>query len=872
MPDRSPEQWQKLRQLFDAALDQTPGSRAAYLDQACSGDPELRAEVEALMQSHEQEDDFLESLTLAGKELLASIETESLQEKSIGPYHILKTIGSGGMGSVFLAARSDDQYQKKVAIKLVRQGMGTADVLTRFRQERQILANLDHPNIAHLLDGGTTERGLPYLVMDYVDGIEIDKYSDAQKLSTFERLKLFQTICSAVHYAHQNLVIHRDIKPGNILVTANGVPKLLDFGIAKVIHPDPYSEPTATASILRIMTPEYASPEQVRGQTITTASDIYSLGVVLYELLTGHRPYRMSRSSPVEIERAVCESEPAKPSTMILRTEEVNASGKTIRITPESVSEARSDSPQRLRQSLSGDLDNIVLRALQKDSNRRYASAEQFSEDIRRYMDGLPVIAQKDTLGYRLGKFVRRHKAGVAAASFIFLILIGGVFATAWEAHVAEQQRELAERRFNEVRKLAHSVLFDYDSSIAELAGSTPLRRRLVHDALQYLDGLAKESGGDRSIRRELASAYEKVGDVQGNPYQPNLGDSAGAMVSYKTSLALRKELVAEEPSNIEVQRELADSYDKIGDMMELSHNMDAASSSYREALTLRQSIFDRNPKEPESVRQLALSFEMVGEMRMKAGDNPGALKNYQKALDLRKSLVSLLPTEERAHRSLAVSYIKMADGLAKMGQKQEAVDNSRNAVVILRDLASHDPNNGTTQRDLSYVLNQFGELLSDNGNFDESAQNFQASLDIREKILAADATNKQAQRDVGISLGNIGNALAHSGKAKEALETYRHMLEIFQNLSQADPSNVAARRDLAEAGVLFGDVYVALAEGKNIAKLARQQYLLAAKDWYRKSLSSFQQMQKENLVRGSDDTLVDTISQKIATCDSALK
>jgi serine/threonine protein kinase/Flp pilus assembly protein TadD len=324
-----------------------------------------------------------------------------------------------------LAARADDEYQKQVAIKIVKRGMDTEAIIRRFLNERQILANLDHPNIAKLLDGGTTEDGLPYFVMDYIEGLPIHVYCDTHKRSIVERLKLFQTVCSAVHYAHHHDVVHRDIKPSNILVTAEGVPKLLDFGIAKLLNPDPSFQTKETTSLLRPMTPDYASPEQIRGEPITPASDVYSLGVLLYELLTSHRPYYVKNRTPQEIERTICEEEPKKPSTAISRIEEVPAADGTNRITltPESVSEARGDQQEKLRRHLAGDLDNMVLMALRKQPERRYASVGQFSEDIQHHLEGLPVIARKDTLWYRSAKFIRRNKASVLSAALASMIL-----------------------------------------------------------------------------------------------------------------------------------------------------------------------------------------------------------------------------------------------------------------------------------------------------------------------------------------------------------------------------------------------------------------------------------------------------------------
>jgi non-specific serine/threonine protein kinase/serine/threonine-protein kinase len=380
-----------------------------------------------------------------------------LEGRRIGAYRILGEIGRGGMGVVYRAVRADDAFQKTVALKVVRGQGGWSDVEHRLERERHILARLQHPNIAAVFDGGTTEEGQPYLVMELVEGRPITEYCAANALGTRARLEMVRAVCDAVQYAHRNLVVHRDLKPGNILVGDDGRPKLLDFGIAKLLAAgvDPDVAPTAT--MLPMMTPEYASPEQVRGETVTTSSDIYSLGVVLYELLTGQRPYAVQTDSLEGIVRAVCDSAPPLPSTVV----------------------GRGDAPTRpaLRGELRGDLDTIVLKALRKEPSRRYLTAQDLSEDIRRHLEGRPVLARADTLGYRVLKFTRRHKGAVAAAALVMMSLVGGIVATARQARIAEANRLRAERRFEDVRKLANSFLFEFHDATRTFPGPRPPAR-----------------------------------------------------------------------------------------------------------------------------------------------------------------------------------------------------------------------------------------------------------------------------------------------------------------------------------------------------------------------------------------------------------
>jgi eukaryotic-like serine/threonine-protein kinase len=444
----TPERWQKIDQLLDEALNFEPHKRGAFLDVACIDDAQLRREVESLLASSEQAGDFIEPPLLSSDETTDN-DSADLAGQALGSYRLLREIGRGGMGVVYLAVRADDEFKKQVAIKVVQAGPHNKDLQRRFRRERQILANLNHPNIAQLMDGGTTRQGVPYIVMEFVEGVPITEYCDAGKLSITERLKLFRIVCAAVQYAHQSLVIHRDLKPGNILVTVDGEVKLLDFGIAKLLDADTGPRNSKITSGLHVMTPEYASPEQIQAEMVTTASDVYSLGVVLYELLTGHYPYRFKDRSLSEIMRVICEQEPEPPSRAISRVEiRAEANGKTqTTISPESVSRTREGKPEKLRARLRGDLNDIALMALRKDPQRRYRTVEQLSDDIRRHLEGRPVAARKATLVYRASKFIRRYKTGAAVAAIIMLTLLGGILATLRQASIARQEAR-DKRRF----------------------------------------------------------------------------------------------------------------------------------------------------------------------------------------------------------------------------------------------------------------------------------------------------------------------------------------------------------------------------------------------------------------------------------------
>ncbi len=417
----TPERFRQIRNLFEAALERDGASRSSFLAEACQGDEPLRAEVGRLLTAHQQEAALLDRAAVR-PELLTG-EPGRMEGRRIDHYEILRELGRGGMGSVYLAVRTDDVYRKPVAFKVVRPEAANSETIERFRREREILASLDHPNLARLLDGGTTPEGLPYFVMDYVEGEPIDTYCDERQLNVAERLKLFRSVCAVIEYAHHRGVVHRDLKSRNVLVTAEGTVKLLDFGIAKLLRTEADGIATAiTLTGMRLMTPEYASPEQVRGERVGTASDIYSLGVILYELLTGHRPYRMRSRLIHEVVRVICEEEPTRPSTAVTEVEQRIAVGedKPVAVTPQSVSRTRAATPAGLRRQLSGDPDKILLKALRKEPAERYPTAEAFGEDVRRHLEGLPVLAQGESVVYRAGKFLQRHR-GWAIAAFVLV-------------------------------------------------------------------------------------------------------------------------------------------------------------------------------------------------------------------------------------------------------------------------------------------------------------------------------------------------------------------------------------------------------------------------------------------------------------------
>jgi serine/threonine protein kinase len=902
-PEMTPE-LQRVEEIFHAALDCEPNQLDTFLDERCGGNKILRGKVEDLLAAHRVAGEFIETPVgdLARSSIGDGHEGDLLVGQIIGHYKILRRISAGGMGAVYLAERADQQYKKQVAIKLIKRGMDTESVLRHFRNERQILASFDHPNIAHLLDGGVTENGLPYFVMEYVEGLPIDRYSAQHTLSINDRLKLFREVCSAVSYAHRHAVIHRDIKPSNILFTSDGTPKLLDFGIARILQPADGVESLATMTGLRLMTPEYASPEQIRGQPVTTATDVYSLGVVLYQLLTGHKPYRLKTRTPEEISRAILEQEPVRPSTAIAERD----------------GSSKSQIPNS--KLVRGDLDNIVLMALRKGPERRYRSVEQFSEDIRRHLESLPVLARKDTFAYRAAKFVRRNTVPTAAAALLFLSLLGGIIATTWQAHRAKLEKARAERRFNDVRQLAHSVLFDYHDAIKDLPGATRVRERLVKDALIYLDSLAREASGDRALQRELAAAYERVGDVRGRAFSANLGDVTGAMDSYQKGLRIREALVAADPHNVQDRRDVAASYVRIG--IQLIHTNEAARGTdyLRKALSVYLQLNTEQPTNSEIRYDLAATYNELGLALEDWWRNAsGALENHRKALSLREEFLAADPGSQTHRRNLSMTYVNIGRALVQSGNVKGGLESNQKGLAIREALFFENPTNADFRRLLAIGYQNDGKYRETLHDMHGALGSFRRKLALDEESLADDPVNAQTREDLAYSCEKMGDLLAETEDYLQALSYYRRALFMYEEVSAVAPqilrvhyrvifartgiAQMQAKRgertdalaECSKASALLNELpedpgliwqgsvkgelymrlaraYTALATSTDVPTTEQREHWGAARNMYARSLDIWQDMQKRGMLTGEDSAKPQEVAREIAKCDAPLQ
>lgn len=838
--------------------------RSPYLDEICASDPELRSEIESLLLAHDRAGDkFLQHPAI---DLLngvpGDIPRPSRVGSRLGVYEIVETIAHGGMGEVYRARRADGQYEKSVAIKLVRVGLDTSFVLERFRHERQILASLDHPCIAHLLDGGTTEEGVPYLVMELIAGVPIDQYCDEHHLSIPQRLQLFRQVCSAVQYAHQRLVIHRDLKPSNILVTSDGVPKLLDFGIAKIV--DTSSSPAET-TLLRAMTPEYASPEQIQGGPITTATDVYSLGVVLYLLLTGRCPYRVKSRTQHELARAIVECDAAAPSAIIFQNEDASLGEAAAQFGSKG-----EGTLVKLRRRLEGDLDNIVLKALRKQPERRYVSVEQFDEDLRRQLAGLPVLARKDSWHYRAGKFARRNKLGIAATAAAIMMLLGGVAGILREAQVARAERAQAEHRFNDVRKLANSLIFEVDDSIRDLPGSTQPRRLIVTRALEYLDSLSRESKGDASLQLELASAYDRVGDVLGFPYGANLGDQAGALESYRKALEIRESLLAGRAGDLQLHETVARNYFTIARVLEATGDFHGALEATQRGLSIAQSV-PRNDMNSDQTDRFAGGYYIIAGLLIQTGDPAAALQNYRRAAAIRESGLSKDSTNMSLRSHLAADYAGQAKALAKQGDLSNAAQTQINAIDILQKVSQEYPQNATLREYVGEAVSGLADFQIAQGNASAALVTRRASHAIFANLLTADPKNSLAKSNFAFSDNGIGNSLARLGKPDAAIKAFREAIQAFEEMSPNTTRDRYPRSGLADAYSGLGVAYALLARSE--PTLAERATLWQqARASCAKSLTIWKDKQVRGELESDELGEAEKVQQCISDCDAHLK
>jgi serine/threonine protein kinase len=822
----TPERWQHVKKVFNDACALDAPAREAYLSNACAGDTELRFQVDSLIAANASTGAVLDHAAGHYVPPFEPPPEDPWLGRQVGAYQLVACIGRGGMGSVYRARRADAEYENEVAIKLVRAGYGTDLVLQRFRAERQILANLGHPNIARLLDGGATASGEPFLVLELVDGEPIDEYCDKHNLSIDERLKLFRDVCSAVSYAHRHLVVHRDLKPANILVTAEGTIKLLDFGVAKLLQaiPEDGAPVEATQTSLRAMTPAFSSPEQILGLPVTTASDVYSLGVVLYHLLAGCSPYRSKLGSTRDAIREVCETEPLRPS---LAAAQVARKGATL------------GQPDR-------DLDDITLRALRKEPDKRYSSVEQFSEDLRRYLAGLPVIARGDRLSYRAGKFWRRHRLGVTVTGLVVAVLLAGLLVTLRAARIAEEQSALAAQHFASVRSLANTFIFQVHDSIKDLPGATPARDLLVSTALQYLDTLAGQARSDRGLQRELAQSYARLGDIQGKANSANTGHDKAAIASYSKALSLYEALEHTGPADSTLLSEMAKTHlMRSHVIMMVNGDPAAAARESQQSVDLASIVAKMKPDDVEAQEALVDTYLEHGYQESFAGHHAAADDAEDKAVEIMEAQHRLRPADPAVERHLITAYsgrllILPYDQPTAAGMEHLLTLAQRNLAFDLRRMEA--ANDFRIWRDIAIDWNNVGILDGVKGDWSAGLDPFRAAAAAIEHT-TADAHNAEAEVNRARIRVNLARALVETRQLDDAeTELMKVRSTLAAILQRTDTYEL--QYFLAECEELLGSIEMQRALAAKNPKLQLHAWQ-SAHEWFAKSVPRFETILK---------------------------
>ncbi len=719
-PSLSPERWRRLQEAFDELVESSAEVRQAAIAREAAADPELAAQLAAMLAHEPAAAGRLREVIESGVEAAALPEAPC---RRFGAYLTVGEVGRGGMGVVYEAV-SDDEFRRRVAIK-VAPWAGT-HLEARFRLERQILAALDHPHIARFLDGGTA-HGQPYFVMEFVDGVPLTTYCREHALGVRARLALLRRVCGALDYAHQHLVVHRDLKPSNILVTADGTPKVLDFGIAKLL--DPAAEPGATLGVMA-WTPDYASPEQVQGRPVSTRTDVYSLGLVLYEVLTGEPAQRADTTSPAALTRTVCEDEPVTPS--------VRAAGA---------------GHASLARQLRGDLDTIVATAIQKEPERRYASMAALSDDLGRYLDGLPVAARPSTWAYRAGKLVARHRIAAVAGVLVVASIAGGTTAAVYQARRAE-------RRFDQVRGLANAFVFDVHDRIASLPGATEARRAIVQTALTYLENLRDEAAGDASLAGELAAAYERIGAVQGHPLSSNLGEPDAALESYARA----------------------------------------------EALLLPFARGD----DPETLLRVASVSLRRAQVLLARGDLSGATAAFERAREVGERTLALAGSRD-AMSLVGEVYTELARTRMELRNVSAQAAAAR-AMELAEALLARDPADASLQQNLGSALNALGAAHLGAGRLEEAEASFARAVAVREALVADHPTDVEFRRALMVSHGSLGDIRGYRlgenlGDVAGATAAFTRAVALARTTTAEDPADRRARFDLVNALLRLGGV-----------------------------------------------------------------
>jgi non-specific serine/threonine protein kinase/serine/threonine-protein kinase len=779
-----PLNWADVETVFAEALERPLTDRPAFLDAICAGQPELRAEVESLLGSHDASADFLEaSLVLCPADDAPS--ADAMIGQRIGAFTLEELIGRGGMGVVYRAERRDADFTQRVAIKVVEIALRRPEVWQRFRSERQILATLSHPHIVALLDGGVTPQGQAYLVMEYVEGVPITTYCTRGRLGLVDRLALMQRVCGAVQYAHEHGVVHRDLKPANILVTPDGELKVLDFGIAKLRHADrPDDGADTTDAALRPLTPNYASPEQWRGLPVTTACDIYALGVLVYELIAGIPPYRLAGSSLDEALDTVLTVEPPRPSAAP-RTDALPYDPKCLR----------------------GDLDAVVLKAIRKVPTERYAAARELAEDLDRWRSGKPVVAREPSVGYLLARLAGRHRAAVAAAAISLVALVSALGVSLWQTRIARAESTRAMARFNDTRQLADGMLSRLERAVGTLPGSAPVRRQIVAEALTYLERLSRDPAGDDALRVDLAGGYHRVADIQGNPSSPNLGDREGAVKSYQRAVDLLTPIAVGAHPSRDARLELARTDLSLATTLSIMGRLDEARRAVVDAQANARRVVDVDAKDKMGRRELATAEFTLAQLEVDSG-TANDLAHWQAASDQFERLLADDPTNADAQRNVALVQKYIGAHYERLEDFTQALVHHLRAKSLDEARLASRPDDRSAKFDVAIDLSNVAYSKWHTGHAEEAAAVYEQSLVIRQRLAAFDPNDVLARSRVAFVHIKLSAIYGELGRLAVALDHAHEAVKLAESMAGLDARHrIAFAQDLESLAVAEGRV-----------------------------------------------------------------
>ncbi len=893
--------FEEVQRVFHKARGLDGDARAAFLDRACAGDDSLRKEVESLLQVDSTPDgDFMKSPVLGEgfrvPDAPASDEgTDERVPEIIGQYRILDSLGVGGMGAVYRAEQ--EKTGSIVALKVIRPGITSREILRRFEHEAHVLGRMRHPGIGRVYEAGIHSSdgvAVPFIAMELIDGPTLLEYVQRESPDTRTILELFAMICDAVHHAHQKGVIHRDLKPSNILVERadqSVQPKILDFGIARITDGDTQALTIQTHTGQLLGTVKYMSPEQAAGDPtdIDTRSDVYALGVILYELLARQLPYEVDRKLLHEAVRTIREDE-ARPLSSISST-------------------------------YRGDLTTILGKALEKDKTRRYQSAHGLATDIRRYMQNEPIAAHPPSAMYQLHKFARRNRGLVAGVAVIFVLLVAGIITTSWQATAAskardeaqaarlaeqkqreraerrfkevrtlahslskardeaqaarlaeQEQRERAERRFKEVRTLAHSLVFEFDQRVRHLAGATPARELLVKQGLEYLNSVAEEiDPDDVQFQTELGGAYFKLGDVQGDPMMPNLGDPEGALKSYLKGLSFLETAAASQPDELDTRRSLALGNNRIGQLLVSMGRREEAGEYYRRARHVLVQLRREFPQNVGVLRELGNCYDIQATAHKLANRLEDAQQAELDALDTLRAALELEPDHILTRHAVASTNSQLARILEMQGKPADALEHHRQCLTILETLVTDEPHNAAFRRSVGVTADNVGILYKLSGHFEQALSYFQRASEIAEQLLAADPNYERAQADLLRTNIHLGEAQLALGRTAAADETFRELLKLSREYAERNINDADAQRQLGVAYYKMAELEITRAKGESQPDQSRTDHWREAIRWLHDCQAVFIDMKDRGILASSDSDVPDEISEEIDLCKSEL-